>query len=80
MARIEGISDERAGLLTKTTFKGAKRKLGMVPDPMRVYAHSLWSLGAICGFELAFTRATRVPETLKTLASIKVSSLVGCVF
>jgi hypothetical protein len=80
MARIEGISDKQAGLLTRATLAGAKRKFGVVPDPMRIYAHSRWSLGAICGFELAFGRARRLPDSLKTLASIKVSALVGCVF
>jgi len=79
MTRIEGISDERAGVLTRATFNAVQRTLGAIPDPLRIYAHSGWSLSAICGFELAFGRAARLPDSLKTLASIKVSALVGCV-
>ena len=37
----------------------------------------MWAAG---GFEMGIRRAKSLPETLKELASIKVSSLVGCLW
>ena len=80
MARIDGISDAEAGLVTRGMYLGAKRLAGRVPDPLRLMAHSKPVLFAAGLFELAIGRAHAVPTRLKTLASIKVAALVGCVF
>jgi alkylhydroperoxidase/carboxymuconolactone decarboxylase family protein YurZ len=80
MARIEGIGDKRASRITRAVFRSAKRMVGKVPEPLRLMAHSravMWASGC---FELAFGRAKAVDERLKTLASIKVATLVGCFF
>ena len=80
MARIEGVSDAQAGLLTRGVFSGAKRMTGQVPDPLRIMAHSkpvMWAGGM---FELALQRAHTVPPRLKALAGIKAAALIGCVF
>jgi len=80
MARLDGVDDKQAGAFARIAFSGAKRMVGKVPEPMRIMAHNTWVLSANSGFELAMGRARSVEGKLKTLASIKVSSLVGCVF
>ena len=80
MARIEGVSDAEAGLVTRGMYRGAKQMVGQVPDPLRIMAHSkpvMWAAGL---FEIASGRAHAVPARLKSLASIKAAALVGCVF
>ena len=59
MARIEGVSDAEAGLVTRGVYLGAKRMAGRVPDPLRIMAHSkpvMWASGM---FELALGARTR---------------------
>ena len=51
-----------------------------MPDPLRIMAHSKPVMWADAMFELALARAHAVPARLKSLASIKVAALVGCVF
>jgi hypothetical protein len=80
MARIEGVRDAEAGLVTRAVFRGTKQMMGRVPDPLRIMAHSKPVMWADVMFELALQRASAVPARLKSLASIKVAALVGCVF
>ncbi len=80
MARIGGVSDDEAGIMTRMAFAGARRMLGKIPEPMRIMARSPWTMRANAGFELAMRRAKRLDPRLKDLASIKVSSLVECLF
>ena len=80
MARIDGIADAEAGLVTRFVFRTAARQTGAVPDPLRIMAKSggtMWSAGL---FQLAFDRAQKVDAKLKSLACLKAASLVGCVF
>ena len=80
MARIEGVSDRRASLVTRALYRVAQRMAGAVPDPLRIMAHSkpvMWAAGL---FETAFGRARALPPRLHALASVKVASMVGCVF
>jgi hypothetical protein len=79
--RIDGVSDAEAGLVTRGVYRGAAgRTGGKVPEPLRIMAKSrsvMWAAGC---YELASARGKSVPEALKTLASIKVASMIGCVF
>jgi hypothetical protein len=81
MARIDGVSDAEAGLLTRAVYRGAKaRASGRVPDPLRIMAKSpsvMWAAGF---YELASARGASVPDRLKVLAGIKAASMIGCVF
>jgi hypothetical protein len=80
MARIKGVSDADAGLVTRGVYQGAKRMTGQVPEPLRIMAYSkpvMWASGL---FELASGRAHSVPTRLKALAGIKAAALIGCVF
>jgi hypothetical protein len=58
----------------------ARRRVGKVPEPMMVAAHSPWVFRAYGAFELALDRARRVDAKLKALAGIKAAALVGCPF
>ena len=80
MARMKGISDQEASLVQGMVFRGAKGKVGAVPEPLRIMARSggvMWASGL---FELAIAKATSVNARLRDLASLKVASLIGCVF
>ena len=80
MARIDGVSDAEAGLVTRGVYRGAKQLAGRVPDPLRIMAHSkpvMWASGL---FEIASGRAHSVPARLKALAGIKAAAMIGCVF
>lgn len=78
MARMEGVSPERAGWFHRIIYFFARKKVGRVPEPMTIYAHNPWVLVAYGNFELGLERAGRVNKSLKALASIKAGSLVGC--
>ena len=80
MARIAGVSDNQAGLLARFAFWMARRKVGKVPDPMRVSAHHRAISMASGGYEFWLDRARLVDARLKTLAGIKAAMMVGCPF
>ena len=80
MARIEGIPDSRAGIVTRQVYRSAKRLRGEVPSPLRIQAHSTPVLLAAGAFETAWGRAKSVDPVLKDLCQLKVSQLIGCVF
>lgn len=80
MARMKGVSDAEASLIKRCVFKGAKSKVGQVPEPLRIMAHSSGTLWANALFEISIDRARAMNTNLKSLASLKVASLVGCVF
>ena len=80
MARIEGISDGDAGLVTRQVYRTAKKMRGEVPDPLRLYAHSTPVMFAVGAFETAWAKASSVDQVLKDLCQLKVSAMIGCVF
>ena len=80
MARLKGVSDSDAGLVTKGVYWAARRRLGRVPEPLRIMALNPAVMFASGGFEIAMGRSGSLAQGLKDLASLKVSTLVGCVF
>lgn len=80
MARMNGVSDEQAGFLTGQVFRASKQRLGVIPDPLRIMAHSKPTMFAAGFFELAWGKATSVDPVLRDLCQLKVASMVGCVF
>jgi hypothetical protein len=80
MARIEGVSDAEAGLVTRGVYRATERMLRRVPEPLRIMAHSKPVMWADVMFELALQRAHSVPPRLKALAGIKAAAMIGCVF
>ena len=80
MARLEGVGDSEAGLVTRQVFRGAAKKLGVVPDPLRLMAHSNPVMFADILFELAWAKAKNLDPVLRDLCQLKVASMVGCLF
>lgn len=86
MALVEGIPAERAGWFTRFVYWMTGKKVGEKTGqrknvgPVKVLAHHTPLLLGYGAFESALERATRVPATLKTLASIRAATLVGCPF
>ena len=80
MARVKGVSDSDAGMVTRAVYGAARRSVGQVPDPLRIMALNPAVMFASGGFEVAIGKATSLDQGLKDLASLKVSTLIGCVF
>ncbi len=80
MARIEGIDDQHASLFTGSFFRAVKRKLGRVPEPVRITAHQQGLLAALGGMEMAQEKMRTVDPVVKALAGIKTAMLIGCPF
>ena len=80
MARVEGVSDSSAGIVTRGVYGAARRRAGQVPDPLRIMALNSAVMFASGGFEIAMGRARSLDQGLKDLAGLNVSMLVGCVF
>ena len=78
MSRIAGIEPTKAGFFTRIAYWLAKKKVGVLPEPLTIYAHNPWIMRAYGSYEMASQRASRMETRLKTLASIKAGSLVGC--
>jgi hypothetical protein len=68
----------RRGLVTRVIHFLTRRKIGKVPTPMQVMAHQPALLMGYARMELAHMKMTRVPGSLKSLASIRTSTLIGC--
>jgi len=84
MARIEGVGANQATLLVRLLYRLVRRKLGKltgratVPAPIRITAHHPRLLMALGQMEMGQEAARSVPAALKTLASVKAATLIGC--
>ncbi|HEX9759760.1 MAG TPA: hypothetical protein VGA40_02520 [Candidatus Acidoferrales bacterium] len=80
MARIQGVPPGKQGLLARTIFGMARKRLGQVPEPMTVTAHHAKLFKGYVAMEFALDKSRLVDARLKLLAEIKVSTLIGCPF
>ena len=80
MARLEGVPETQASLLTRQVYRGVRRKVGKLSEPLTIKAHSPSLMWADTLFEISLLRAHSLDPGLKGLASLKVAGLVGCVF
>ena len=80
MARIASVEDSTASWFTRFVFSQARKRLGKVPEPLRVMAHHSTLFKGNGAFEIAVEWSKRVDEKLKALAEIKASTMVGCPF
>ncbi len=80
MARIEGVPQRHAGLLTRFAYRYSRRKVGKVMEPLAITAHNQQIMLAMGGYEYFLDRARAVDSRLKALAGIKAAALVGCPF
>jgi hypothetical protein len=80
MARLDGVSDDDAGLVTGQIFKASVKKFGTVAEPLRLMAHSKPVMYADIMFELAWDKAKNLDRVVRDLCQLKVAAMVGCVF
>lgn len=80
MARVSGIPGREAGLFGRFAYELSQRRFGEVVEPLTVMAHHPRLLLGYGVFELAFERSNLVYERLKSLAVLKVATMVGCEF
>ncbi|OBG33282.1 transposase [Mycobacterium sp. E3198] len=77
--RLEPLSPKRAGLLTRTMYRVAKRRYGQVPEPFAVSAHhrKLMIAGAV--HETMVDRASKaLPVGVRELAVLWTARAIGC--
>jgi alkylhydroperoxidase family enzyme len=77
--RIEPLPPKRAGLLTRTMYRVAKRRYGQVPEPFAVSAHhrKLMIAGAV--HETMVDRASKtLPVSVRELAVYWAARQIGC--
>jgi len=79
-ARIAGVPDGRGGPLVRMAARIARRRLGHVPEPMRVTARSPWLYRGYLGFEMGLMRARALDPKLGELAALRVAQLADCPF
>lgn len=77
---MEPLSEKRAGLFVRLAYWMARRRLGKVPAPIGIMAHSAWILAATAGYELSLERADGLDGRLKELATLRTAMMVGCRF
>ncbi|HLK18430.1 MAG TPA: hypothetical protein VKT81_05715 [Bryobacteraceae bacterium] len=80
MARIPGVESHQAGILTRFLYWMTKRKVGQVILPFKITAHQPRLLFATGEMEMGQQAVRSVDAKLKSLASIKAATLVGCPF
>jgi hypothetical protein len=80
MARLEALRKARPGWFARIVYFITRRKLGTVPEPVKVLHRNPAVLAAVGSYETALQRASTVPERLKTLAQVRVAMQVGCPF
>jgi hypothetical protein len=86
MSRIPKLEKKKAGLFAQLAAWMSKRKMraalgkAIAPGPIGVYAHHSGVLSAVGAFEMLAERWNRVEPRLKTLASLRAATLVGCPF
>lgn len=77
--RIEPLSPQRAGSLTRAMYRIAKRRYGQVPEPFAVAAHhrKLMIAGAV--HETMIDRASKaLPVSVRELAVLWTARSIGC--
>ena len=80
MARIAGIDEKRANLFTRLFYALVRRKIGRVPEPLRITAHQPRLLAGLGGMEMAQEAMRSADGVVKALVQIKAAMMIGCPF
>ena len=80
MARIAGVEREQAGLFVRFVYWMVRRKLGRVVLPIKIAAHHPRLLRSVGEMEAGQMAARSLNASLKSLAEVKVATLIGCPF
>lgn len=78
MARLDGVSREKASWIVRLFYWAIRRKTGRVADAWRITAHVPNLLGARGIFELILERSNLADRRVRKLAELKTAMLVGC--
>jgi AhpD family alkylhydroperoxidase len=77
--RIEPLSPQRAGLLTRAMYRVAKRRFGQVPEPLAVAAHHRKLMVAWAVHENVADWASKtLPASVRELAVFWTARAIGC--
>ena len=76
MPRIAPVS--KPGLLTRITYAVARKRFGMVPEPLTVWAHHRGVMLASIRHEAAVDRWKALDTTCKSLAILRGAQVIGC--
>jgi len=86
MPRIKGVEPNEAGWLTRVIYWFVKREVNKLTgrpvllEPVKIAAHHPRLLRALGQMEGGQAAAKSVPTALKSLASLKAATLIGCPF
>ena len=86
MARMKGVEPHEAGWFTRLVYWLVKRAVNKLTgksqllEPIKIAAHHPRLLRALGQMEGGQAAARSVPVRLKSLASIKAATLIGCPF
>lgn len=80
MSRLPELRAARPGLFARIVYFITRRKLGRVPEPVKVLHRNPAILMAMGGYETALERASQVPHRLKVLAQVRTAMQIGCPF
>jgi hypothetical protein len=84
MARMKGLEPHEAGWFTRLVYWLVRREVGKITgqsrlvEPIKIAAHHPRLLRALGQMETGQAAARSVAAPLKSLASIKAATLVGC--
>jgi 4-carboxymuconolactone decarboxylase len=86
MARMKGVEPHEAGWFTRLVYWLVRRKMRKLTgqdrliEPIKIMAHHPRLLRALGQMEMGQESAHSVAVQLKSLASIKAATLIGCPF
>ena len=86
MPRMPGIEMDQAGWILRIVYRFVKRKVrqrtgtARLIAPARINAHHPRLFAATFQMEIGQEKARSLPESLKTLATVRAAMLVGCHF
>lgn len=84
MSRMQGVEPNQASWFTRLLYWIVKRKMGeatglaRLVEPIKIQAHHPRLLKAVGQMEMGQAAAHSMPSQLKSLASIKAATLMGC--
>ncbi|HEX5227367.1 MAG TPA: hypothetical protein VFW44_06635 [Bryobacteraceae bacterium] len=80
MERAIGVSEQKAGWITKLLYRAMRKRIGRVPVSKTVAAHHTPTLLANTWMDLVCGSARTVSPVSKELVQLKVAMMVGCPF
>ena len=80
MARISGVEQHDANMLTRVAYRMVRKKVGKVVMPIKVHAHHFTLFGGMAAMEMAQDKAHDLDTVVKSLVQIRAATLIGCPF